>query len=229
MPSWTEKSHTIPSINVNLSPCDCERSGNPWKPAFGKPHAEDCAGFQVLVPLSLEPWRSVTMTVRMGECTCGEAESHALLGGPRDQHLSACPARPIRVTCYIGGDTWDNSKPVDFEVLPSHEDPSLAVIDACRALWALVKALVLGHSDLSAFITGPTALELLAQRDALYASLTDMARHESGVWAGLQRAFDAFPEGRKLRASNRESLEAPSAIVLAGYVQRLIEQVQVMP
>lgn len=217
-----------PTINLNLAACGCGLADRaPTYPPT--PHQDHCPAKHVELPCPIP--RSVTFQVVLGECVCG---GHIGRGPPAiiDRRSAACPARPISVTCSISGETWARSEvATDTDERPTltHDQRFLAA-HACNSRWALVKALVMGQmfspeNPKHAPERHAALVRLVAQRDALYAALCKMARHETGLWEGLQEAFEAFPASRELRSRTREPLEAPSAIVLMGYVKRLVEQV----
>lgn len=214
MPSWNEKPHTIPTINVNLKPCICFGRSGP-------DHIQTCPGAPVLIPCPLPP--KVEFMVRLaGECECTSIPGSPSPNAPvwdEDQHDDHCPARTIRVTCSIVGETWEGSEvksinSTDALLMPSFFD---AVWTACRELWALVKALALGASTVSG-----ARGALLAQRTTVFATLADMARLEAAHAARKAELPDGIRPVRPDVAP--ESHEA-----LWRYVQRLVEQVGVLP
>jgi hypothetical protein len=84
-----------------------------------------------------------------------------------------------------------------------------------------VKALVLGHTDLSALLTGPKALELLAQRDIAFAALANMARAEEKIETAQQSFFGALNGHGKTIVR----IARPSQGLMETYVEHLIEEV----
>lgn len=211
----------IQTINVNLRPCNCDSP--PHKPG-GIQHLYGCASAPFLIPCPIP--RSVTFFVALGECDCPPPLGHGAYG-----HSPNCPARPVRVSCSISGNTWEESHPVEFEMEPSGISPNDTLRDACRARWALVKALVLGEDS------GPWMLSeawaekwdivapLFAQRDAVFSVLTDMARAEEAQKAASARVTTAiYGAPRAIRLFSEPEYQE----LLGRYVGRLIEQVEVM-
>src|SRR5690606_26499741 len=93
----------IPTINVNLSPCDCgyvESMRNAARRAASQGgiieslpsrHTDGCAAAPVRIPLSLAPHRSFSCTVVLGAC-----KQIGCVGDTRrDGHAQDCPARPV--------------------------------------------------------------------------------------------------------------------------------------
>jgi hypothetical protein len=97
-----------PAINVNVNAlCLCRF------PEWGRPHAQDCPGAPGLIPCPIP--RSFTFWVVLGECSgCGLSQSRSRDGFVR--HDTDCPARPIRVSCPISGETWEESEVDDDDV-----------------------------------------------------------------------------------------------------------------
>lgn len=219
MPSWNEKPFTVPTINVNLKPCSPACLVPSWARPGTPPHATGCPGTPVLIPCPIP--RTVEMTVRLAECTCGER--HGWIG---PGHFDDCPARPIRITCSIGGETWEGSEVVSCEAsIPGDHYPA-RMMDPCRERWTLVKALVLGQraSDYTGWC-GPSLRSfaaLFAQRDAVFAALADMAQYETKHAARKAE----LPEGIR---PVRPDVAPESHEALWRYVQRLVEQVGVLP
>lgn len=229
---------SAPTINVNLKQCTC-RSTTPYGPAQVGQCMHTCPGAPVPIPLSLEPFRSVTVQVRIAECseTCRQ---HM----PNGQHTENCPGRPIRVSCSISGKTWEVSDVVDVEMYrdqnPGHivfpSDMQRKALPICRERWALVKALLLGLKWEDAFVphgqyVRATSIRLrdslIEQRDALYAELAALARDEASTFNRQESAIKAMGEiyflpNNFIRA---ESEQRASASILSRYVERLIEQV----
>lgn len=208
-------------INVNLAACTfygvCNVRGA---------HIDKCPGKPVLVPLPLEPWRTVRMKVRLGECRCINKDR-----ADDGLHAASCPARPIEVTCSIGGKDWPSSEATEVErsvnddhIMGDHRMGLLA--DACRSLWDVVRAML---TNPGLRITGwAGSVAMYETRDAVYAAICEMARHEDAHAQARQHAYDAMDasghiadsEHVRARITPRES-----SVVLAAYVQRLIEQV----
>jgi hypothetical protein len=134
----------------------------------------------------------------------------------------------VKVDCSISWKTWEESEPIDFELvggglLPGNGEQHTRLMAAGRDRWALVKALVLGHADLSALLTGPMAADLLAQRDTVYAALADMVRAESTI---IQRCADI---DKAYTNRKRPAFRGVAADELAAFVEHLIEQVGRLP
>jgi hypothetical protein len=214
-----------PTINVNLA----------YDPR--EPHADES---QILIPCPIP--RSVTVKVPLGACQCRIAGRRALIeflgagdsfpGGINAWHDFDCPARPVKVSSSISGKTWGESKVVDVDNPHENDgrwgagsgDAFRTALSACNDRWALVKALVLGHTDLSQWLTGPKVLELLTQRDSVYAALAELARTEDAGDAAAERASRAMGSTAAQSTWPRRSIPR-----LAEYVERLIEQVGVTP
>lgn len=217
MPSQNEKPFTVPTINVNLAP-------STWSPVHGAQYSP------VLIPCPIP--RTVEMMVGLGECSpeCREDRTRMTLDAA--YHFDDCPARPIRVSCSIAGETWEGSEvkninSTDALIMPSFFD---AVWTACRERWALVKALVLGHTDLSALLVGPMAVDLLTQRDAVFAGIAGMVRNEEERIGLKQKMLVACPEiFPKSGLSVPTPAQRESAAYLAAYVERLMEKLGAMP
>lgn len=226
MPSWNEKPHFTPAVNVNLKPCSspvlCAEM-----PASDTGHLLTCAAAPILLPCPLP--RSVTLEVRWGECT----RDPFICDLP--QHGTTCPARPIRVSCSISGKTWAESEPFDM-----HQPDGGYLVDAktqtlIRERWALVKALVLGYSAWDYAMSHAKAVPLatitamLAQRDTVFSALADMARAEEAAFAAQERAEKAYPYHRLGRVGDGSHAgPRPSRARLAAYVEFLVEQVGVL-
>lgn len=200
-----------PSVNVTLGP-----------------------GAPVLIPCPLP--RSVTFTVRLGEClkACSPR-------GFTPGHISGCPGQLIRVSGSISGKTWEESEVTDLDV-PGRLAGTNAGADLWRAFrerWALVKALVLGHTAWDYTMSPAKAIPLatitamLAQRDAVYAALADMALAERAAEPAHAAIDELLPASLQCRNGlNRLSPPPharPSATWLAAYIEHLIEQVGVLP
>lgn len=206
-----------PTINVNLASCSRGRCGLDPKGVF-RHDPSTCSGEPILLPCPIR--RSVTFSVALGECAC---DAYAEGGTcPTD-----CPARPVRVSCSISGKTWEESEVAEAEWLGRYaDDATNPVLAACRDRWALVKALALGE-DAGAWMLSEAWAErwdvvasLFAQRDAVFAALADMARHEEGLEAAAVRAAKAMGADGDLSGTTRASPE-----FLAAYVEHLVEQV----
>jgi hypothetical protein len=145
-----------PTINVNLAKCAC------GCPVFPNTHTADCPGKPVDIPLPLDAVRSVTFTVRLGECsTLALCE---VRGGLLQNHAPQCPAHPIRVTCSISGKTWEESEVMETKYTPVDDVPRgadswapLRIADICRDRWALVKALLAEQARLEESLLGAVA------------------------------------------------------------------------
>ena len=214
------------TINVNLKPCHCPHA------KFNKRHWEDCpAGDPVLIPCPIPP--SFDAVVSLGEC------HQTLLGCEGSTHNPHCKGRPIRVTCSIGGDgTWAGS---EVRALSGHPSTVIgaardALFAACRERWALVKALVTGGRwEKHAVTELPAAL--VAQRDSVFAALADMARAEKACHAAflalpmdLRKASIIAKQCGPVAADPEDGgIDLPSAKIFALYVERIIEQVGVLP
>lgn len=178
-----------------------------------------CYGAPVFIPCPVP--RSVTFEVVLTtECLC--------LKTPRASgHRADCPARPVRVSCSISGRTWEDSA-VEFVERADGEciGPMLDRVDTLvRDRWALIKALVLGSNSLHGPITDLPGFKLLAQRDAVFAALADMARAEQDACNAQQRVDEAFPFDRYRRNDPDHRSERPSIGRLAAYVEHLIRSV----
>jgi hypothetical protein len=209
-----------PTINVNLDTCarfeHCEDGYHDPVCPKSKP---------VLIPCPIP--RTVEFQVTLGECTVCPPNREGV------GHFASCAAYPVKVVCSIYGKTWAESEVNDMECHRGTHDAhvcateGLDVLQVARARWALVKALVLGHTDLSALLTGPKALELLAQRNAVFAALAGMARAEEAAYtaqAHLAEHLGATVE----RFHARTSEMRPSAAWSCLYVESLIEQVGIL-
>lgn len=201
-----------PELNVNLRRCDCPTLMMP-----DVPHLQTCPGTPVLIPCPIP--RSVTFTVRLGECRCLNKDRAA-----DGLHADSCPARPIRVSCSSGGETWPDSKVIacdsrDLVFVPD------AVSAACRARWEIVKALVTGRHS----IDSTRGLDLawldaiFTQRDAVLAKVATLARSEQAYAAAYS---DAWLSIGQRKAPNMEGLT--STTILGEYVEHIIEQAGVL-
>jgi hypothetical protein len=221
-----------PTINVNLNPCTC-KAATPYGNAATGTCTGSCPGAAVLIPLSLQFFRSITFEVALGECseTCRQYM-------PNGQHTANCPGRPVRVSCSISGKTWEESEPFDFGDADGHRFVTDTGVERVRERWALVKALVLGAK----WGTCPRDVDEIAkrhlnlvatlfnQRDALYAELTDLALDEQSAFGSQERAVKAMGEATFMPDNfhRAEPIARASASILARYVERLIEQVGVL-
>lgn len=212
-----------PTINVNLQcvPHEVGKIGG---------------GVPVLIPCPIR--RSATFEVRLGNCD----GACVPVTFPDHQHSRLCPARPIRVSCAIGGETWEESEVVAVSETvrtvtegPNNFDAHWTV---CRERWALVKALVLGYTAWDYIMSSALAVPLatinamLAQRDAVFAALADMARAEDALSGAQMRAYDAIDSsGHIADSEHRRTQSKPraSAEAIAAYVEALIEQVGTLP
>lgn len=221
---------TAPTVNVNLTrTCACgavERRANP------SGHFDQCAAKPILIPCPIPPTFECTVALGMcsntWRCVIGMGRSDGV------QHGAACPARPIRVACTIGGDgTWAGSNVTDIEPATDADgdDWGDAMWRACRGRWELVKALVLNTGcPAVSCITGATWLPLARQRDAMYSALAEMARAEEAAFKAQDKAMSALQDSLFLAPYHDELPEnRPSARMLERYVERLIEQVGVLP
>lgn len=225
MHPYSKDTHSLPTINVNMKKCRCV--GPPLDP---KTHWDGCAGAPIPLPLSLQPFRSVTFTVVLGTCGCAKQWNPILTN-----HGDLCPGEPIRVSCSISGGTWEESDVCHFEW---QEGPSELMAGRIEALvtqrWALVKALVLGREctphDLAA---GPheVVIDLFQQRDAVFSELSALVCDEQSAFARQERVVTAMGEATYMPHNfhRAEPHARASADLLARYVERLVEQVRVLP
>lgn len=225
---------SAPTINVNLASCSrhhlpLHREESRYHVLPGTGNLALCEAPPVPVPLSLEPWRSVTMKVRLGECaTPLQCIFPHMRGEPRIDHHGTCPALPIEVTCSMRGKTWAESHVCDAETergTTLHHGP---LKQSVHERWSLIKALVTGeHPDHdTGRWTGPT-LPLFEHRDAVYAAVCEVARTEASNLAAQERLVSLLDPKRAMFRPTPED-RRPSAHGLAIYVARLIEQVGVM-
>jgi len=205
------------NLNVNLKKCDCPANQH-------HRFSRECASVPVLIPCPIR--RSVTFEVALGECTelCSVRPSARDVAGG---HIASCPARPVKVSCSISGETWEGGE-VDEEAVEEAEtrpewttsDHALEIA-VCRERWALIKALVLGSSSFVPSIDPGAQNTLMLQRDTVFAALADMAmdeRHHAEKMATLpERVRPVLP-----------AYAAPSEEALSRYVEHLIEQVGVL-
>lgn len=211
------------AINVNMMKCHHSK-GMENDPV----HKHACLEQPLLIPCPIPP--SVTFQVALGKCDCPGNFGMGKTRKEDIEHTRSCPARPVSVSCAISGSTWEESEVTD--AWPEKNDGFLCstgetfplVELACRDLWPLVKALVLGkHKGREEFaVANPgTPEHLFAQRDAVYAALCKMAMHEEG----LQNAWDEFPMVLRVDAHFGPPEKRSSEYVLESYVAHLIEQV----
>jgi hypothetical protein len=176
-----------------------------------------CRGAHVLVPCPVK--RSVTFSVVLGECNCPEPERMTAW------HDTDCPARPVKVSCSISGSTWEESEVSIAEIREAMEEDTapapMIAMGRARDRWELIKALVLGK--LQTWNNTHDVKRLIAQRDAVFAALADMAKAEEAHAAAYSRAMAAMGRLGAVLASERKSIN-----VLAICVSRLIEQVGVL-
>lgn len=223
-----------PTINVNLSKCDCSagrlnaarRAGNP-NPVDPLPCDADCPGRPVRIRCEIP--EHVTFWVA-GECF--EAAKQALLSNAKTRcglwtHDRACPARPVKVICVISGETWAKSEVASFD--PGNEEwgkPPTTTIAAMRALWAVAKGLVLGQR---AFLTNDTIQELEARRDTVFAKLTAMVRAEEAHMEAMHGVLGSgIPEALQVKIG-KMTPEDTSPRVLEAFTKYLIAQVGQCP
>lgn len=212
------------TINVNMTPCDCPPSDGP-----GQRHETACGSGPVSIHCPIP--RSVTMTVRFGECTagCESPGSVRALKERGETHHAWCPGKPIRVSCSIVGDTWEGSEVTEVE--DAHRFTNIGwtaeehqrILVACRARWEIVKAVLLKGQVPNVRGFGPAAAEkvfhLCEQRNTVFAALADMARAESTI---IQRMADID----KVHTNRtRQAFRGVAADELTAYVEYLIEQV----
>lgn len=215
----------IPTVNVNLAPCDCSWTGET------RPHDATCRSAPVRVPMPLDAFRSVALMVRLGECS---GRCTGMLWQSPPIHGAACPARPIRVSCSIFGKTWEESEVADVEKqgpinayqLPTELERTLALA-ASRGRWALVKALVTGGRD---FGHGPNIMTdrevaLVTQRDAVFSALAKAHRAEDS----LIDALEDYEEAMRGEPVGIHGLKRESHGALERYVGHLVDQVGAMP
>lgn len=219
------------TINVNLTPdseCSCLDTRS-------EHHRNGCSATPILLPC--RPSASVTFWVALGGCDCGGPRTTIQAGAEHRYHNPGCASRPVKVSCSISGSTWKESEVVDWECSEAVVGMTLgdfrrALRAAVDARWALVKALVLGASKVSefpeAFRMVPAVSEMLAQRNAVYAALCEIARHERG----MADAWDACPARLQKRAHSggmpSDSDSRPSSWMMEAYIADLLEQFGVL-
>lgn len=221
-----------PTINVNLTPCSCP----PHRKGFH--YSSVCGAASVLIPCPIP--RSVTFEVRLGKCHNADLPEPERMGRrcishpcdvTRIEHSSACPARPIRVTCSIGGETWEESEVDSTEAYDLSEHEALTTTGVVRDRWALVKALVLGESlgrrSADSVDAGVALVDLFGHRDAVFDALCDMARAEEAQGRASSVVADVvglhWPWGTRTRET--AGTEAPSSRALSALVAHIIERV----
>lgn len=223
----------IPHINVNLKPSRCECPGRFLAvPLREQGHRDDCPAAPVLIPCHIP--RSIHLTLSPRECNC-------ITPG---KHWPDCHARPVKIAATIGGATWETSEVDDAYETDARTGDEVFYTTAreemvkrlARERWALVRALVLGrHCEPMAVHPTSKWPELSSQRDAVFAALCDMARAERAA----HKAFLALPmDIRKSSivgkscgpvAADPEQTRVSSRLILEHYVDRLVEQVGVLP
>lgn len=218
---------STPTINVNRYRCVHERR-NPDP-----------------VPVPCPIPRTTVFWVRLAECTCGGRTLRTGARLPAGTHAETCPARPVCVTCTIVGNTWPDSEVGDVEVHPREALALVSTYDmprilaACRARWALVKALLLGGAMLGSAERHDHAT-LFAQRDAVFAALCRMAQAEEAHRKASENLFTALrnvdPQGKSVTSAGSYALgwqdageEDNAAAGLRSYINILLEQVEVLP
>ena len=221
MPSWNEKPHITPTINVSL-PSAPRINGFQHPPAGGP------------VPIPCPIPRSATFTVRLGECDCPMSGSARGWKVPENFiHAAQCPSRPIRVSCSISGRTWEESEVTDVIDADRNtdigwsSDEKARVMAACGARWALVKALVLNQSIGPAYTMVDGIRPLAIHRDAMYAALAKLERADAAAREAHQEAFKALDKAA-VAYSTMTPVGSRAADMFAAYVERLIEQVCVL-
>jgi hypothetical protein len=224
-----------PVINVNLAQCDkaCEQHDPALLPDGG--HWTGCAAKPILIPCPIR--RSVTFHVALGECRPPKCHQSLAVAGaygitkPSGIHSTECPARPIRVACSVSGKTWAESEVKDVETRDETWHPSAPrsyrALSACRARWALVKALVLGEALSPTYTLSADARKVVEQRDAVFSALADMALAEMSMETAIEAmnsTMYAGPRGTRW-APIYEVPESKAQDALERYVEHLIEQV----
>lgn len=240
-----------PTINVNLTKCDCSagllnaarRCGNP-APVDPLTCGVDCNGVPLIIPCSIP--RTVEFTVTLPQ----RCPTHPHDGGTCEP-LRGEPARcvygehsmptPVTVSCSIRGETWEESDPKDIH----HADGGY-LVDAqtqqiIRERWALVKALLLDTAPAEHPLSTAT---MLAQRTEVFLALAAMARVEVAdfktsvaLFQALKRAdpegssFGDHPAAYAMGWKDPADEDAPlnSHAGLAAYVEILLEQTKALP
>jgi len=209
-------------INVNLRPC-------PISAAHAHGTGSTCAGAPVLIPCP--PPDAFTCEVALGECS---GRCNGMLWQNTSIHGADCPARPVKVSCSIGGDgTWAGSEVNSLsgystEIIGAARD---LLFDDCRDRWRIVQALVLGQPISPERTLTHAMLNLYEQRDAVYAALADMVRAESAAWDAQASAVSAIDEWHANdwhRSPETQANIMPSALILAAYVNQVVEQVRAL-
>lgn len=225
-----------PTLNVNLRQCTCghDRCPPDGPDACGVGHVWACKACPVLIPCPIP--RSVTFSFSPWNCSPA-CSSTATMPDGRIRHRGFCAARsPIRVSCSISGKTWEESEVSDVDGIPPHPtQPVIAEVQAllaCRARWALVKALALGDSadTFGGFLQRwPTADQLIYQRDAVFSALADKVRAEQADDSTTRHLIAVLPKLAHRSVSDATASDYLSTPALAAYVEHLIEQIGVMP
>ena len=132
------------TATINVTPRACNQN---CATVFPHPPEGEHWGFcaaaqQVLIPCPIP--RSVTFEVALGECTVCPPNREGV------GHFASCAAYPIRVSCSISGKTWAESEVTEArsdqtQWQPPFSDENRRLLAACRARWALVKALGAGR------------------------------------------------------------------------------------
>lgn len=225
----------IPTINVNLRPCGCPVSDHE-----AVNHYPSCPiANPVPIPLDLAQWRSVTFTVRLGECVCG---GHIGRGPPAiiDRRSVACPGLTTRVACSIRGKTWPEAEISDFMYVDgrdwANEEEADKALDQCIARWEIVKALVTGKDprhDVAAHAIHTLYREhrLFENRNAVFSEVAELDRLEQAAYLAQERGVKALGEPAFLPRNfiRAEPSQRASADLLARWAERMIEQVGVLP
>lgn len=212
-----------PTINVNLKPCSYYGVCNVHQSG----HIAECSATPILISCPIP--RSVTLEVVPGECTCFHRGPKNAAPPPTWVHSVTCPARPVKVSCSISGKTWEESHLSAWETEDGIGLNTTVEAGEADARWVLVKALVLGRQAEPAE-TEPVA-SMSAKRAAVFAALADMARAEEAAFEAQERVIRAMGEPAFLPDSfhRAEPHARASASLLGRYVERIIEQVGVLP
>jgi hypothetical protein len=209
-----------------------------------------CAAAPLLIPLPIDNWRSVTFTVALGACPTHPHDTGPCEPMPSEPHRCVYgehPLRTIKVSCSISGKTWEESEVSEASVVEMDsigrildaQDNGVtglaaSLVAACRARWALVKALVLGQvAVMGDEATAREVVRVTHQRNAVYAALAKMARCEREYWDAAKAVYVAFPQAHvssdmQVVDPGDDDGDAPSARWLAAYVEHLIEQIGVL-
>lgn len=211
---------SVPTINVNLKPCSCGH----WQWLAGDVGPTKCVCAPVLIPCPIP--RAVTFEVAPGECDCAE-DARRRRGMPLEPHLRSCHARPIRVVCYIDGETWGDSHVEDIEYPDGEPQKGTesALVPMAWERWRAIQMLALGHPATAdaVGVLSEAIPALESQRDAVFSALCDMARAESAI---IQRFVDV---DKVYTNRMRKAFSGVVADELSAYVEHLIEQVGVLP